>query len=921
VNLRSSGPPALPKRAQRLNLIAALLSAAIFSTAAQSSSNNSAEVATRAQIAAATFEDTIVVDCQLPGRLQQLGGMRTYLTPGQLTRLPAIDCRARGGEYTIGELSSGTLSLKRWLPLAEKDNVEAEYYVAHIYANGTDGVPEDYVQAAKWYQRAADKKYAPAMQELGYLYEQGLGVPKDSLAGLKLQRAAAGLGDDLVYASELAANKEESAAQIASLTDQLDAASANVTDLQGQLAQADDKLLQSDAQLSQDRTRLRDLRAKLEQARQGQGAGDPARVRQLQEQLAATEAELKQKQAAVGTLSAEQELQRAQLSAQLVQAQATNSKLNDMLAASQSESQSLRTKLAQSEQRTLQSEHELNAMRADFLKQTSQLSARSAELQRLREHGTDSLQTVLDSKQAEMDRQQSLVSDLEGQLAAIKKQLTTAGSSSSDAQARNRELESTLAALRVQYAQQQQELQTQRSEFTKLQSQSKDDRAALVAQISAQLAAKSSALEDEQRRITALQTETAQLRDAYNKEREQHSRDSTTATGEQAQNRDALRVAQAQLQQQREALQQLQMQSAARQLQLVQEREKLAAQLSGGQQAQQTNQQRIASLESDLRERDKQIADARAKISALEQQSAAATVTANAAKVASTPSNVSYRMPQAPGGQAPNPLALIDMVRALGPANYHALIIGNSNYRYLPALKTPANDARDVAKLLEGRYGFDVKLLINATRREIAQAMLEYEHTLSDTDRLLIYYAGHGGSRVLPPEQAYWLGVDSSPDDDDTWLGAEKVSSDISQIHARHVLLVADSCFSSVITHPTSTIVAPSNDERSVRIKWTRSARMVLTSGQNEPVVDSAETNPTHSLFAEQFLTVLRQNDILLSGEELAHELSARMAQAAARIGVKQTPTYSNLQDQQHMYGDFFFVPVASTAQVASNMR
>src|SRR5579862_523237 len=161
--------------------------AALFACAVQSKTDNSAETNTRAQIAASTFEDALVVDCQLPGRLQQLGGMRTYLTPGALLRLPAIDCRTRGGEYTVGDLASGTLSLKRWLPLAEKDNVEAQYYIARIYANGMDGVPVDYAQAAKWYERAAKKKYAPAMQELGYLYEQGLGVQKDALAGLNLE--------------------------------------------------------------------------------------------------------------------------------------------------------------------------------------------------------------------------------------------------------------------------------------------------------------------------------------------------------------------------------------------------------------------------------------------------------------------------------------------------------------------------------------------------------------------------------------------------------------------------------------------------------------------------------------------------------------------------------------------------------------
>jgi hypothetical protein len=871
---------------------------------------NKAEIATRVQIAAATFEDTLVVDCQLPGRLQQLGGMRTYLTPGVLTRLPAIDCRTRGGEYTVGDLASGPLSLKRWLPLAEKDNVEAQYYVARIYANAMDGVPADYVQAAKWYQRAAQKKYAPAMTELGYLYEQGLGVAKDPVAGLNLERAASGLGDELVYASVLTANKQESDARIAALTDQLNIASANVQDLQGQLSSTNDRLLQADAQVNQGRARLRDLRATLEVARREQGTGDPARVKALESQLADAQGELKAQQDALGTMSADMQVKQAQINAQLADSQTANSQLNNMLAASKSESEALRSRLAQSEQRVLQSQQEVASLRAKFLEDTSQLSARSAELTQLRQHGSDGLQAVLDGKQAEIDRQQKLVSSLETQLTALKQQTASAGSGSSDLQARNRDLESTLASLRAQYNLQQQELQTQRTDFSRLQSQSKDDRTTVVAQLTTQLAARTAALQDEQKQLGTLQAESAQLRDAYDKEREQHAHDTAAGTGELAQDREALRVAQTQLTQQRDAMQQMQMQAAAQQLKLVQEREALASQATGSQQA---SQQRIAALEADLRDRDKQIADARARVSAVEQQQ----TQQNGGKTPLVAGTVSYRMPQ--GALAgPSPSAMIDLVHKLGTARYHALIIGNSHYSNMPALKTPANDAREVARILEGRYGFEVKLLIDATRQQIGQAMYEYQHTLTDDDRLLVYYAGHGGSKDLPPERAYWQGIDSNADDQTTWLSAIDVGEFISQIHARHVLLVSDSCFSGVITHQTSTIVAPSNDERSVTIKWNHTARMVLTSGQDEPVVDSASADPDHSLFAEQFLTVLRQNNILLSGEQLAHEVSDRMAVAAARIGVRQMPSYANLQDKQHMFGDFFFVPVTSTAEITA---
>jgi TPR repeat protein len=874
----------------------AVCGAAVCAGAVQGAARDPTEIAQRAQIAAATLADAVVVDCQLPGRLQQLGGMRTYLTPGALVRLSAIDCRTRGGEYTVGDLSSGTLSLSRWLPLAEKDNVEAQYYVARIYANGMSGVPVDYSKAAQWYQRAAQKKYAPAMQELGYLYEQGLGVQQDPIVGLNLQRQASGLGDDLDYASKLAENKEESARQIAALTDQLDASDTSVQSLRAQLDQANDKQRQSSAQAIRDQARLRDLRSQLELAKRDDSGQGAARLKQLQEQLAASETQLKERQEAMGALSTDLTVQQAQLSARLADSQAANSRLNELLVSGRNENEALRARLAQSEQRLVQSQQELSALRADYLKETNALAARSEELQQIRARGNDSASALLDAKQREIDRQTLQVTSLERQLAGFRQQTATVGASAADATTRNKELETALAALRAQYTQQQQELQAQRSEFARLQSQSKDDRAALLAQMTAQLTEKARELEDRQRRIASLQLETNQLRDQYNQERQQHGNDAAAAVND--------------LQRKREALELLEMQSAAQQLKLVQERESLTQQLAS---AQQTNQQKIAALETDVRDKGQQIAAAHAQLAALEQQG-------HADKPPPPPlaSNVTYRLAQSSTVARSDPSALIQMVRDLGPANYHALVIGNGKYRYMAGLKTPGSDALEIAKLLEGRYGFRVKLMRDATRDEIMSAMNEYARTLTDADRLLIYYAGHGGTRFGPPERAFWLGIDADPQLPSSWLSAQTVSDAIWQIHARHVLLVADSCFSSAITHTVSTVVARAEDARRIKIEWRLGARMVLTSGQNEPVVDSASVDTTHSLFAAQLITVLRQNNILLSGEMLAHEVSSRMAAESARTGLKQTPTYSNLEDQQHMFGDFFFVPVASSVQVAS---
>jgi uncharacterized caspase-like protein len=226
------------------------------------------------------------------------------------------------------------------------------------------------------------------------------------------------------------------------------------------------------------------------------------------------------------------------------------------------------------------------------------------------------------------------------------------------------------------------------------------------------------------------------------------------------------------------------------------------------------------------------------------------------------------------------------------------------------SLATPVNDAKGVASLLEQRYGFKVKTLLDATSDSIVAALDQYSIDLKEDNRLLIYYAGHGGTRDGPPERAFWLGVNADPRTQEGWISAEVVTNKIKQIQAKHILLVSDSCFSASITHPTTTTIRRDLREQRFKLQWDRRARMVLTSGQNTPVVDNSGDH-THSLFAKYFLSVLLENDNLMSGEQLAYELGVRMQKEADSMGLQQAPTYSSLLDAGHAYGDFFFLPPA----------
>ncbi len=70
-----------------------------------------------------------------------------------------------------------------------------------------------------------------------------------------------------------------------------------------------------------------------------------------------------------------------------------------------------------------------------------------------------------------------------------------------------------------------------------------------------------------------------------------------------------------------------------------------------------------------------------------------------------------------------------------------ALVIGNGGYPNA-VLKNPANDARDMSKVLK-ELGFTVDLVLNGTLGEMQEAIKQFAYDVSSDDVALFYYAGH----------------------------------------------------------------------------------------------------------------------------------------------------------------------------------
>ena len=93
---------------------------------------------------------------------------------------------------------------------AEQGNAVAQFSLGFMYNNG-EGVPQDYVQALSWYRKAAEQGNAGAQSELGVMYNNGQGVPQDYVqAHLWSNLAAAGFSAAMVdMRNEAADNRDK----------------------------------------------------------------------------------------------------------------------------------------------------------------------------------------------------------------------------------------------------------------------------------------------------------------------------------------------------------------------------------------------------------------------------------------------------------------------------------------------------------------------------------------------------------------------------------------------------------------------------------------------------------------------------------------------------------------------------------------
>jgi hypothetical protein len=186
-------------------------------------------------------------------------------------------------------------------------------------------------------------------------------------------------------------------------------------------------------------------------------------------------------------------------------------------------------------------------------------------------------------------------------------------------------------------------------------------------------------------------------------------------------------------------------------------------------------------------------------------------------------------------------------------------------------------------------------MLNNPTFEDLNVAFDELSHRLTNTDNLVIFYAGHGYFDEKT-NIGYWLPADAQEKNKARWFRNSVLVENIGAIQSKHTLLIADACFSGGI-FKTRSVEAFNNASIDIANQMKRTSRKAMTSG-------SLTTVPDKSVFMRYLLKTLTENENrYLPSEELFD-----VVRMAMRNNAGTKPLYGEIQNAGDEGGDFVFI-------------
>jgi hypothetical protein len=195
--------------------------------------------------------------------------------------------------------------------------------------------------------------------------------------------------------------------------------------------------------------------------------------------------------------------------------------------------------------------------------------------------------------------------------------------------------------------------------------------------------------------------------------------------------------------------------------------------------------------------------------------------------------------------------------------NQWLFVIGIDSYIHFPRLNTSVNDAKALKEILLKRYHFDEYHVIElyneeATKRNIFGKLRYLTRRVGPEDSVVIFYSGHGGLDSSKREGS-WIPVEGDTEERSSWISNKDIYNflKIDAIKAKHVLLIADSCFSGDSFRSYRGEIGRVTDEV-IKLALKQGSRQVIASGEIKPVEKDGMSD--NSIFTHFLAKGLNEN-------------------------------------------------------------
>lgn len=229
-----------------------------------------------------------------------------------------------------------------------------------------------------------------------------------------------------------------------------------------------------------------------------------------------------------------------------------------------------------------------------------------------------------------------------------------------------------------------------------------------------------------------------------------------------------------------------------------------------------------------------------------------------------------------------------------------AVLVGNNDYKSpIPELETPIADVSQTADVLRSRFGFDARVVKNAGKAQIIEALNQVAADATPEDSVVLFYAGHG-YLMEDVNMGFWIPVDASVKTAANWISNKDISKLLAAIRARQIILISDSCFSGSLTKEQK--VSYSGAPKAEDVLRRRSV-VVLSSGGDEPVSDEGKEG--HSIFAWSLIKTLDAASGTVPGYEVWRTVNRTVSKE-----YQQEPQYGAVVSAGHAEGGEYLFQV-----------